>query len=612
MSDPGSVLEAFDDVVIVPYSDLLDRWREGEIHRGGPLWPDWERQTTARHNRGGRPIDVRPADPSGPLAVAGPMAWAGALADAFGHQIADFSTRLLGTLQARPDLPIAFASRPDLGYDDLERAPAYARAILDWLGVPAQRVRIISAATRLAELFVAPQAEQLGGPGPGPDYLDTLDVLAEQRLGGRTHDPGLLYVSRAGMEAHFAGEAYLEAMLRAVGTHVLRPESLPLSQQLRHYRDAETVVFAEGSALHALQLLGRVDADVTVLERRTGTRLAAENLAPRVGGLRYEAVTTGLLHGLLPTGRVALPQGLALADPGGLRQVFAARGVPLEPWDDVAWRAARDADVLRWAEAQAASPARLGTGSTELILEGLRDAGLDHLRDAVAARLEPLRVRPTAVAPVRGPDQPTLLFMHLPRSGGGAVRAALCDALPAGAYAEAYAGEVPAFAPGDRPAVIVGDFAYGFHELVPGPSRYAVMLRHPVSRILSLYRTAGRPGPSLEAWVFDDRRIAADNAAVRMISGRTEVPFGGCTNDMLEAALAHIEADFAAVVSRSSMSRSAVVLGRALGMTLPPFPLVGADPAGEGSLDPPKPVRKRLRQLNHLDLELFRRYRDDF
>jgi hypothetical protein len=53
------------------------------------------------------------------------------------------------------------------------------------------------------------------------------------------------------------------------------------------------------------------------------------------------------------------------------------------------------------------------------------------------------------------------------------------------------------------------------------------------------------------------------------------------------------------------------VLGKALGLTLPPFPVVNADPAGEDSLEVEKPLRKRLRQLNHLDVALFRRYAED-
>ena len=60
------------------------------------------------------------------------------------------------------------------------------------------------------------------------------------------------------------------------------------------------------------------------------------------------------------------------------------------------------------------------------------------------------------------------------------------------------------------------------------------------------------------------------------------------------------------------MSRSAVLLGQALGMSLPPMPVVNADSAGEDSFDPPKAVRKRLRELNRLDLTLFKRISEGF
>jgi hypothetical protein len=613
MTDAPETGQTFRDVVVVPYSDLLDRWRDGEIHRGGPVWPDWNDRTAARHGRAGRPVDVRPADPEGVLAEAGSLAWGGAIADAFGHQVADFSTRLLATVAARPELPITFASRPDLGYADVPSAPAYFSAILEWLGVPAEQVHVITSPTRVAELFVAPQAEQLSGPGPGAPYLDALDALAQERLGRPEPDERLLYVSRAGMEARFAGERYLEEVLRTAGVSVMRPETVPLADQLRQYRNASDLVFAEGSALHALQLLGRLDADVSVLERRPGTKLAQENLRPRVRSLVYEEVATKLVHGVLPTGRPALPKGLSVADPKMLLEAFARRGVDLWPdWDEGAWSAARDADVLRWVDAQAAEPGHLGSGSVERILEGLGETGLGHLVDASWARLEPLREHLAVQDSTRTAEHPTLLFMHIPRSGGGAVRAALQDLLPPTEYAEAYDDAVPDLAQQARPAVVVGDFTFGFHRQISGSARYAVMLRHPIGRILSLYRAAGMPGSSLESWVFDGQRLEADNAMVRAIWGRTHVPFGECPDAMLDEAIAHIEAHFDAVLVRSNMSRSAVVLGQAMGLALPPFPVVNADPAGEDSFDPPKPIRKRLRQLNRLDVALFKRYSEGF
>ncbi|MEX1294868.1 MAG: hypothetical protein AB1Z67_01725 [Candidatus Limnocylindrales bacterium] len=620
MSDWAPTGETFHDVVVVPYTDLLDRWRDGEIHRGGPMWPEWERQVGARHRRAGSPVDVRPAEPEGPIDEAGPMAWGGAIVDQFGHQVADFSARLLATAQARPDLPVAFASRPDLGYDSVGAAPSYFRALLAWFAIAPERVRVITATTRVAELFVAPQAEQLRGPGPAAGYLDALDALASTHLDPPGRHGGPLYVSRAGVPARFAGEEYLEGVLRAVGAQVMRPETLPLTAQLQAYRGSSDIVFAEGSAMHVLQLLGRVDADVLVLMRRLGTRLAEENLRPRVRALAYEELADRFIHGLLPTGRPAWEKSLSIVDADRFIAAFAARGLYLRAaWDDRAWSAVRDADILRWVEMQAADPGYLGPGSVEHLLSGLTEAGFGHLVDGASIRLDPLREFLAARTRVRRPDQPTMLFMHIPRTAGGAVRAALHEAVPEASRRDVYAATeldeaaFRALPEGERAGLwaVVGDFGFGLHEAIPGPARYGVMLRHPMSRILSLYRAAGRPR-SLDAWVFEDRRIEADNAMVRAISGRPGVPFADCPDDLLDEAVANIEAHFDAVLIRGDMRRSAVVLGRAMGLTLPPFGVVNADPAGEDSFDPPGPVRKRIRELNRLDLALFKRYQQEF
>jgi hypothetical protein len=623
---------SFRDVVVVPYSDLLDRWRDGAVHRGGPIWPDWDTQVGPRHCRGGRPVDTRPPTPEGPLGRLEACAWGGAIADAFGHQVADFSMRLLATLASRPDLPIAWATRPDLGWASVAAAPRWFSGILDWFGVPADRTRIVTTPVRVDELSVVPQAEQLGGPGPEPGYLDALDELTGRRLGPRTPEERLLYVSRAGMGARFAGEPYLEQTMAAAGARILRPEQVPLTDQLRAYRDSARIVFAEGSALHGLQLLGRTPAEVSVLERRPGTRLAAANLEPRLRSLAYEDVGASLVHGLLPTGRPDLPHGLSVVAGQRMVEAFGRAGLDLGArWREREWLAARDRDVLTWVAAQAAQPARAGPGSVERILAGLEEAGLQHLVGPASDRLEPLRARVAASVRRADDSRPTLLFMHLPRTAGGAVREALREAVPEAERAEVYDHAV---VPGalaaasfaalpepqrDRLRLVVGDFAYGFHRSIPRPARYATMLRHPVGRVISMYRAAARAAaaggqrlPELESWVFDARRREADNGMVRAIAGQPAVPFGGCTPALLEEALEHVAADFEVVLVRGSMERSAVLLGRVLGVVLPSFPVTDPDPLGEGEEGVDRGVRKRLRQLNEFDVALFRQFADDF
>ena len=54
MTDTYGRLTAFSDVAVVPYSDLLVEGPDALIHRGGPGWPDFDRQDEARHKRAGQ------------------------------------------------------------------------------------------------------------------------------------------------------------------------------------------------------------------------------------------------------------------------------------------------------------------------------------------------------------------------------------------------------------------------------------------------------------------------------------------------------------------------------------------------------------------------------
>ncbi len=237
------------------------------------------------------------------------------------------------------------------------------RSILEWFGIDIARCRIVHEPVRVGKLVVAPQAEQVGGPGPDVGYLDALLENAERHLDGLPEaTDGVVYVSRAGMSSRFAGEGYLEEVLAQAGLHVLRPETVPLHDQLRTYHAASRLIFAEGSALHTLQLSGRLGADVTVLERRVDRRLAQDNLEPRVASLTYEGCLAEQIHGTLPTGAPARAQGISVLDPEALLTTFDELGVKAaDHWDRRRFEVARDADVNGWLanhEASSGVPAR--------------------------------------------------------------------------------------------------------------------------------------------------------------------------------------------------------------------------------------------------------------
>jgi hypothetical protein len=370
----------FTDVVVSPFTELLDVGLGRSDHRGGPRWPAWEEQREARQCRSGEPVDVEPEAADPVARIDEPVAWGGPITDHFGHQVVDFSMRLIPTLRDQPDTTFLFASAPRYRVDNIAGAPPFFGQILDWLGVASSRARLIDRPTLARSLSVAAQAEQLYGPGPDAAHLDVMDELVAGRLKALPRSQ-VVYVSRAGQHARFAGEAFIEDVLRSAGATIVRPENVPLAKQLATYARAERLIFAEGSALHAFSLLGRVPADVTVLKRGPGWNVGIEGLEPRARSAEYVDPVTGFVAGLRPTGDVAIEAGLAFTEPQVLEEQLRAAVPALAPgaFDAGAFRAAQVSDALDWlAEPRTRHIART-PGSVDALLDGLRRAGLGHI-----------------------------------------------------------------------------------------------------------------------------------------------------------------------------------------------------------------------------------------
>ena len=318
----------FSDVLVTPYSNLLLVGPQRGVHVGGPRWPDFDNQGAARHQRAGEPVDDEPEWAPSTNRLAGTWAWAGPISSHFGHQVIEFSMRLMPTLAQRGDARFLFAVPPSGRYGTVAEAPPFVRATLDWFGIAAARCHIVTAPVVVDELVVAPQAEQLGGPGPSSGHLDLMDDHTRRRL-GELERRGVVYVSRAGVATRFAGEDVIESALRAADVDVVRPETLPLCEQLRIYGSAELVIFAEGSALYATALMGRSLGDVVVINRRPGAHLALPTMRPRSSTLRYCDVVRDFLPGRNWRGERVEHAGLTLLDEERLLAVFDDLDIPL-------------------------------------------------------------------------------------------------------------------------------------------------------------------------------------------------------------------------------------------------------------------------------------------
>ena len=384
-------LRTFSNVTVHPTQQMFHP--PGVLFRGGPEWPRFACQILARHCWGiwPRPVDARPfpAQPEWPyfdprlyfqpsrpspdmaaalgrlvdaqrrsqrpIAAADTGLWCGPITGHFGHMIADFGMRIASSSRVDETTPLVFSLWP---LPDAE-PPAFFYRLLDHLQVDRSRVMLIRAPTRFARLSVLPQAERRDGGRPSRRHLAMMDAIAARSLPPPDGDSSTIFVSRARLpKGRFAAEPYLDEALAAAGVAVFHPESVDLAAQLQLYRRTRRLIFSEGSALHALQLLGHVDAEVIVLTRRPRQRLAKASLRPRVRSLRYLNVARAVIPALRSDGQPHPPGGISVFNEQHLLDTMDSLGIELRHfWDPKLYTTRRDRDIEAWTADRTASPA---------------------------------------------------------------------------------------------------------------------------------------------------------------------------------------------------------------------------------------------------------------
>lgn len=373
-------LTCFEDVPVMPVTQ-----ETGMVLLGGPVWHNWPGAGPLRHNRSGIPVDRKPPVPAkGLTEFAAPATWGGHSVPHFGHFIVEHSTRILQARAEHGTKKMLFTLPPGQNADQV---PAFFWQVLAWYGVEARNVTFITAPLQVRELWAAPMAEQWAHVPTSGAYLDLLSENATaRRLKPKRNS--IVYVARDRMEAtaegHNAGEPYLTSILPQLGVTVIRPETMSLREQLEYYAGAETLIFAEGSALHGRQLLGRQDQTIMVLNRRPNMRIGLSSVQPRVTTLAYAEVTRGTAAVLWPNGNPWMVRAISLYDIDCLLGSFDSLGVPLSRvWDNTAYLAARDHGIRTWIKLRfdprvtidhAASARRVRQEFTALGLTGFLDA----------------------------------------------------------------------------------------------------------------------------------------------------------------------------------------------------------------------------------------------
>jgi hypothetical protein len=242
--------------------------------------------------------------------------------------------------------------------------------------------------------------------------------------------------------------------------------------------------------------------------------------------------------------------------------------------------------------------------------------------------------------------QGTLLFMHVPKTGGTSLRGDVGGAyLPAERYLiydEASVRDAWTLSRFDalsddtrrQARLLFGHYPYGIHTKVPGESAYAAVVRDPVDRVVSVYEhyrhhkgvryrlmsksarsrdlaalergEIARRGLDLEAWVFERRLPEVDNQMVRQVAGAQGVPFGECDDALLSLALDHVEEHFAMLLVQEEMAASLARLSGRIGRDIRPGRRrkVNRRRPSVESVEPL--VRARIAELNRFDIELYR------
>lgn len=301
--------KTYRNIVIQPILGMPTPAPPGMIPVGGPIYPDFNNQGKSRHLRLSKPADICPPMPSESAITSldEEFVYGGYAYAHFGHFTAEFIHRILPSILAYPTLRVIFVSNPAVVPD---KRPKFISEIFDYFGISG-RVFIVDKPVRVSCLHVFPQQEHLGGGVPEAAYLDALGDQQQKKLTPIVASGhGILFVSRAKQHSRMAAESLLEDLFAKLGATIFRPEEYSLVQQLSHYVSYRRIIFSEGSALHGLQLLGRLQAEVTILRRHGGFKDSPDFLMSRVAKLNRVSLEDGMVHGYGKHGYAVYGTGL--------------------------------------------------------------------------------------------------------------------------------------------------------------------------------------------------------------------------------------------------------------------------------------------------------------
>jgi len=266
----------------------------------------------------------------------------------------------------------------------------FQRQALEYLGIPLDKLRLIKSPVVAEHLTVPAQASILGQRRARAKGYTAFMAEREAQFFARYQPttatpPERIYVSRSPYlsRGSYAGERYVEQMLAEDGYYILRPEAMPLAEQLHYYRQAKQIVFAEGSAIHTTELLGTFEAEVAViLRRRNSYRQWVPLLHKRCGRLAVFKDAATLPHlAVKKDGAPAESQSLTVIEPSSLAKFLQQKGFTRrQNFDERAFWQMEAADIARYL---------LTVRLNQTFANGMMEANLKAFRQALLQRPNP-------------------------------------------------------------------------------------------------------------------------------------------------------------------------------------------------------------------------------
>lgn len=214
-----------------------------------------------------------------PTVIEEPIIYGGILFRHFGHAL----TEGIHRIWPRYALKELHGARIAFNLVKHFKITPYITEAMNLHGISRSQLVLITEPILFRKLFVGRQARTLAGPTTIPNYRTMLD----RDLGRRLPPPAgehRLYISRLNHHhtGSFYGESFVERALAAEGFEIVYPEDFTLTALVTKLRSAKIAIFAEGSAIHALELCGSAVPAVAVISRR---EVSVERFSPLLSNI---------------------------------------------------------------------------------------------------------------------------------------------------------------------------------------------------------------------------------------------------------------------------------------------------------------------------------------